>query len=108
MLNIAHLNPDSLPRNPAFSQAVSVAGPARTIYVGGQNAVTADGSVVGDDAGMQTARALENLEVVLAQAGARLEDVVHWSILVVQGQALPAAFAAFRTVWGTRPNPPAI
>ncbi len=108
MLNVSHLNPDALPRNPAFSQAVSVAGPARTIYVGGQNAVLADGAVAGDDAAAQTARALENVEVVLAEAGARLEDVVYWSISLVDGQPLPAAFAAFRQVWGARPNPPAI
>jgi enamine deaminase RidA (YjgF/YER057c/UK114 family) len=42
---ITHHNPAGLPRNPAFSQAVSVEGPTRTIYVGGQNAVDADGTV---------------------------------------------------------------
>src|SRR2546423_13982016 len=108
MLKVTHLNPDALPRSPVFSQAVSVAGPARTIYVGGQNAVAADGSVVGEDVGAQTARALENLATVLAEAGARLDDVVHWSISVVAGQALPGAPAAFQRAWGGRADPPAI
>ena len=36
---IEHLNPDGLMKNPAFSQAVAVTGPHKTIYVGGQNAV---------------------------------------------------------------------
>lgn len=108
MLKVDHLNPPELPRNPAFSQGVSVAGPARTIYVGGQNAVAADGTVVGDDLGTQTTRALENLAAVLAEAGAGLEDVVHWSLAVVAGQPLAGGFAAFQRTWGTRPNPPAI
>jgi enamine deaminase RidA (YjgF/YER057c/UK114 family) len=108
MLNVSHLNPDSLPRNPAFSQGVSVTGPARTIYVGGQNAVAADGSIVGDDLGTQAERALRNLETVLGDAGARLEDVVHWTMSIVEGQPLPPGFAAFQRVWGSRPNPPAI
>ena len=36
-----------LHRNPAFTQAVVVSGPVRTIYVGGQDAVNADGQIVG-------------------------------------------------------------
>jgi enamine deaminase RidA (YjgF/YER057c/UK114 family) len=108
VLDIVHLNPDGLPRNPAFSQAVSVAGHARTIYVGGQNAIGVDGAVIGDDAGTQTARALGNLELVLAEAGAGLDDVVSWTMQVVDGQPLGPAFAAFEQVWGTRQNPPAI
>jgi enamine deaminase RidA (YjgF/YER057c/UK114 family) len=105
---VMHHNPAGLPSNPAFSQAVSVEGPARTIYVGGQNAVAADGSLVGDDAAAQTARALENLGTVLADAGARLDDVVQWMITVVDGQDLGGAFGAFKEVWGERGNPPAI
>jgi enamine deaminase RidA (YjgF/YER057c/UK114 family) len=105
---VTHHNPAGLPRNPAFSQAVSVQGPTRTIYVGGQNAVEADGAIAGHDLAAQTARALRNLELVLADAGARLEDVASWSILVVAGQPLGEAFAAFQQVWDARGEPPAI
>jgi enamine deaminase RidA (YjgF/YER057c/UK114 family) len=107
-MTVAHHNPAGLPSNPAFSQAVSIDGPARTIYVGGQNAVAADGSIVGDDVAAQTARALENLETVLADAGAGLDDVVSWTITAVEGQDLRAGFGAFTQAWGTRGNPPAI
>jgi hypothetical protein len=34
---VAHLNPDGLAHSAAFTQAVLVEGPARTVYVGGQN-----------------------------------------------------------------------
>lgn len=105
---VTHHSPAGLPRNPAFSQAVSVQGPIRTIYVGGQNAVEADGTVTSHDLAAQTVRALRNLELVLADAGARLADVASWSILVVAGQPLAEAFAGFQQVWGTRGEPPAI
>jgi enamine deaminase RidA (YjgF/YER057c/UK114 family) len=107
-MTVTRLNPQGLSRNPAFSQGVAVDGPVRTIYVGGQNAVAADGSIVGDAIGEQTVRALQNLELVLADAGARLEDVVSWSLLVVQGQSLEEGFAGFQQVWGRRSDPPAI
>ena len=102
-----HHNAPDRPASPAFSEAVSVSGSARTIYVGGQNAVDANG-VVGDDLATQTAATLRNLEAVLTEAGAKLEDIVYWSVLVVAGQPLGAAFGAFQQVWGDRGRPPAI
>ena len=108
MPQVTDLNPAELPRNPAFSQGVQVSGPATTIYVGGQNAVNAAGEVVGDDIATQTTQAVRNLERVLADGGAQLEDVVSWTISVVDGQDLRAGFGAFQQVWGTRSDPPAI
>jgi hypothetical protein len=40
---VEHINPEGLTKNPAFSQAVVVTGPAKTIYVGGQDAVDGSG-----------------------------------------------------------------
>ena len=105
---ITHLNPEGLPANPAFSQAVVVEGPVRTIYVGGQNAVTADGTVDGDDVGTQTTRALRNVELVLRAAGAELADIVSWTIYVVDREAIGPGFAAFQQVWSPDDAPPAI
>jgi len=101
-------NPDGLPRNPAFCQAVSVDGPHRTTYVGGQNAVAADGSVPDTDIASQTIRALQNLELVLADAGAAVTDVATWSIRVVDGQPLEDGFRGFLEFWQDRGEPPAI
>jgi enamine deaminase RidA (YjgF/YER057c/UK114 family) len=103
-----HLNPDALPQNPAFSQAVVVEGPVRTVYLGGQNAVTADGSVVGDTLVEQTRQALTNVAAVLAEAGGRLADVVRLTVAVVEGQPVADGFAAFREVWGDAGEPPAL
>lgn len=106
--NVTHLNPEGMHTNPAFTQAVVVEGAARTIYVGGQNAVDADGQIVGDDLATQTEQVFANLETVLAAAGATLHDVVKWTIYVVQGHDIRPGFGVFQRVWGTKPNPPAI
>lgn len=106
---VHHINPDTLHSNSAFTQVVRVTAPATTIYVGGQNAVTTDGTIAGQgDIVAQTEQALANLEAALASAGAGLEHIVKWNVLVVQGQPIEAAFQAFLRVWGDRPNPPAI
>jgi hypothetical protein len=45
-MSTRHINPEGLHRSPAFSQAVVVEQPTKTIYIGGQNGVDADGKVV--------------------------------------------------------------
>src|SRR5262245_33144158 len=83
---VTHLNPDGLHRNPAYSQVATVSGPVKTVYVGGQNAVTATGAIVGEgDLGTQTEQVLRNLEIALAAAGAGLEHVVKWQLFVREG-----------------------
>jgi enamine deaminase RidA (YjgF/YER057c/UK114 family) len=104
---LTHLNPDGLPTNPAFSQAVAVEGALRTVYVGGQNGVGADGAVA-PGIREQTAQALRNLETVLKAAGTTLDCVVRWNVLVVSGASLGEAVDAFAEVWGDRGDPPAI
>jgi enamine deaminase RidA (YjgF/YER057c/UK114 family) len=97
---LTHINPDSLHRNPAFSQGVLVEGPGALLVVGGQNGVNASGSVVSADVGEQTAQALRNLLAVLAEVGAGPSDVAKLTIYLVAGTDLGAAFAASRDVWG--------
>jgi enamine deaminase RidA (YjgF/YER057c/UK114 family) len=104
---LTHLNPDGVPSNPAFSQAVVVSDAARTVYVGGQNGVGPDGAIaVGIRA--QTVQALRNLEIVLAAAGTTLARVVKWNVNVVAGASLADAVAGFADVWDRRAEPPAI
>jgi enamine deaminase RidA (YjgF/YER057c/UK114 family) len=106
---VTHVSPDDMHQNPAFSQAVVVEGAARTIYVGGQNAVDAEGKIVGaGDLAAQTEQVLKNIETVLTASGAGRDDVVKWTILVVQGQDINAGFGAFQRVWGPSARPPII
>lgn len=106
---VQHLNPEGLHRSPAYSQAVVVSGPARTIYVGGQNAVNAAGEVVGKgDFQAQTRQILKNIEACLAAAEAGFEHVIKWTILVVPGQSFQDGYAAFQEFVGDIANPPLI
>jgi enamine deaminase RidA (YjgF/YER057c/UK114 family) len=106
---VEFLNPDGLPKNPAFSNVAVVSGSVRTIYIGGQDAVDAEGKIVGiGDIAAQTEQVLRNLRTALAAATAGPEHVVKWNVLIVDGQDFAPGYAAFRRVWGDRPNPPVI
>ena len=105
--SVQYINPDDLPRNNAFTQAIAVTGPVKTVYVGAQTAVDRSGAIVGiGDIGAQTAQTLKNVQTCLEAAGAGLEHLIQWNIYVVQGQSLGPAIVAFQQWWGGRPNPP--
>ena len=74
-----------------YSQGVLVSGPQQTLYAAGQGPMDADGNLVhvGDVAG-QAARAMDNVEAVLASAGMTLADVVRYD---VHATDLPDYFA---------------
>ena len=103
-----HINPEGLHRSPAFSQAVVVEQPAKTIYIGGQNGVDADGKVVGPTLKEQATQAFRNLAAILESEGASLANIVHWRIAAVQGTSLDDGVAAFQEVWNRADPPPAI
>lgn len=107
-MGVRHINPDGLHRSPAFSQAVVVEQPAKTIYIGGQNGVDADGKVVGPTLREQAVQAFRNLATILESEGASLSNIVHWTIAVVQGQSVGEGVAAFQQVWNPADPPPAI
>ncbi|GHH73130.1 RidA family protein [Promicromonospora soli] len=95
MESIQRLRPPGLVSSPAFSHVAVVPPGATTIYVGGQNAVDQDGSIVGaGDVALQSTRALENAKIALAAAGATFADVVQWTVLFVDGVDLAAAYGA--------------
>jgi enamine deaminase RidA (YjgF/YER057c/UK114 family) len=107
--HVQYINPDGLPKNPAFTNVVTVTGPVKTVYIGGQDAVDSSGNIVGKgDLKAQTEQILKNIQAALEAAGAQPEHVVKWNIYVVQGQSVQEGYAAFQSVWGNLPNPPVI
>ena len=95
MTAIQRIRPQGLVSSPAFSHVAIVPPGATTIYVGGQNAVDAEGNLIGEgDVAAQSARALENAKTALAAASATLGDVVHWTVLFVDGADLAAGYGA--------------
>lgn len=103
-MQIEHHNPDTLHRNPAFTQVVTVRGANALVFVGGQNAVDAAGTIVGDTLAVQTEQALRNVLAALTAVNARQEQVVRLAIYLVQGHDVREAFGAAQRVWGAHPT----
>jgi 2-iminobutanoate/2-iminopropanoate deaminase len=104
-MSITRLNPDTLHKNPAFTQVAVVTNPAKIIYVGGQNGVDTSGKIVSDAIGAQSVQASKNLIAALAAAGATMQHVVKMSIYLVQGQSIQDAFAATKDIPDMKADP---
>lgn len=107
-MTTAWFNPPGLPANPAFSQAVRIPAGADLVFVGGQNGITATGSLAGPGLAEQTTAALDNLGTCLEAAGAALSDVVAWTVLLTEGTSPREGFAAFAEAWPATTPPPTI
>jgi enamine deaminase RidA (YjgF/YER057c/UK114 family) len=93
MAQTSLLRPEGLVRSPAFSHVAIVPPGATTVYIGGQNAVDGDGTLVGgDDVAAQTQQVMTNLHVALAAAGASVQDLVIMTILLLDGVDHAAAY----------------
>jgi enamine deaminase RidA (YjgF/YER057c/UK114 family) len=108
MTTATYINPKALHSSPAFSQVVRVPAGADTVYVGGQNGVGPDGTVVGPGMAEQARQAFANLRTCLDAAGAEVTDIVKWTILTVEGADVRAGLAAFGEFWPRDAAPPAI
>ncbi|HEX3313336.1 MAG TPA: RidA family protein [Gemmataceae bacterium] len=83
-MNVDFLDPPGLCPTFGWTHVVSVRNAAKTVYVSGQVAVDAKGSVVGKgDLKRQTEQAFENVTIALTAAGAKWSDVVKTGIFVV-------------------------
>lgn len=109
MKNVEFLNPDTMSKNPAYSQAVVVRGNNKTIYIGGQNAVDRDGNIIGKgDIGKQSEQVLKNIEAALKAADAGIGNVVKWNIYFVKGQSPQEAMKAFQPHLSKLKTPPLV
>ena len=107
--SVRYINPDSLNKNPAFTNVVVVEGNVKIVHIGGQDALDASGEIVGKgDIVAQTEQILANLRAALEAGGARPEHIIKWNIYIVEGQSLQAGFGAFQNAWPQTPNSPAI
>jgi enamine deaminase RidA (YjgF/YER057c/UK114 family) len=93
-MTITLLQPAGLVTSPAFSHVAIVPPGATTIYIGGQNGVDASGSVVSTDIAEQSLKAVDNASIALAAAGASLNDVFVWTVLIDADADLVAAYGA--------------
>ena len=91
-----------------YAYAATVPAGARLIFLAGACPLDADGATVavGDYAG-QAAQSVVNLRTALADAGARLEDVVSTRVLVASARQedLVAAWQVVRDAFGSHDVP---
>ena len=84
-MNKQSINPPELgaaPRN--YSHAVTLAGPAKLVYVSGQISLGPDGKVIGKgDVRKQCEQVLEHVTIVLRAAGADWGDVIKLNAYMV-------------------------
>ena len=85
------LHPKGWARAQGFSHGVTAEG--RQVFVAGQVGWTAAQQIVGDDFVAQVEQALRNVVAVLAEAGARREDLVRLTWYVTDKQEYLAHLA---------------
>lgn len=103
------LRPAGLVHSPAFSHVAIIPPNATTIIVGGQNAVDADGTLVGaGDIAAQVRAVMSNMITALAAAGAGLEHVVHISLVLAPGVDITAGYGAALETLGALQTPPLV
>jgi len=106
---IKYLNPEGLHKHPAYSQVVITEGPGRTIYIGGQNGINANGEIVGKgDIARQTEQTLKNIDIALASCNASFANLMKLTIYIVQGQDPYKAFQASQPFFSKLSNQPII
>lgn len=92
------IDPDGMPRSPAFAQGVVHHG-GPTVWVGGQNGIDADGALL-EGFAEQCAQAFRNLLTVLDAAGSGPEHVLKLTIQLHADHDAAAGFGAAMPVWG--------
>ena len=92
------LNPESLPAPVGFAHAV-VAASGRTIYLGGQAAHDANGTIVARGIVEQFAQAAANVVTALDAAGAKPEHLVSLQIYVTDVATYRASLKDLATAY---------
>lgn len=95
---VVPVDPPQMHHSPAFAQGM-ITPAGRTLYVGGQNGVDGDGTLL-DGLGPQTEQALRNVLAGLAHAGTGPEHVAKLTVYLAAGVDPGAAYAATAAVWG--------
>lgn len=92
------VNPPELARPSGYSHAI-VAQPGRTIYLAGQTAQGADGTIVGATIAEQFDQAATNLLTALGAAGGQPDDLVSMQIFVTDIEEYVGSRKQIRTAY---------
>jgi enamine deaminase RidA (YjgF/YER057c/UK114 family) len=109
MNQVKFINPEGVMKNPAFSQAVTIGGKGKTIYIGGQNAIDADSKTIGKgDIAAQTEQIMKNIGIILESVGASVKNIVKYTIYFKQGEDIQKAFEAYQKFMPKTATPPLV
>lgn len=101
-------NPPGLydPTANGYSHVAQVAAGARLVFIAGQGGEDAD-SQLSTDFTEQVRQALDNLQIALAAAGARVSDVAKLTVLIVDHglERLEIFGEELHRMWGSAPKP---
>ena len=92
------VNPPELLPGQGFSH-IAIAAPGETIYVAGQTAHQADGTIAGSSMAEQADAALSNLAIALQTVGAQAEHLVAMQIFVTDMVAYREAMPGIGVAW---------
>lgn len=105
---LSFANPPGLydPRPNGYSHLAMVQGPARLVYAAGQGGEDTQGYLA-PDFPTQVRQALANLRTALAAAGARPQDVVKLTVLIVDHtqDRLRIFSEQIQALWADAPTP---
>ena len=89
--NLRFSNPKTLAKPPGYSYVVEATGPNRLIFIAGQLGLDLENKLVGGpgDFRAQAEKAIDNLKLALADAGATLKDVVKINNYLVDMSHIP-------------------
>jgi enamine deaminase RidA (YjgF/YER057c/UK114 family) len=89
--NIRFSNPNTLAKPPGYSYVVEATGPNRLIFIAGQLGLDMENKLVGapGDFRAQANKAIDNLKLALAHAGATIKDVVKINNYLVDMSHIP-------------------
>jgi enamine deaminase RidA (YjgF/YER057c/UK114 family) len=89
--NVRFSNPKTLAKPPGYSYVVEATGPNRLVFIAGQLGLDMENSLVGEpgDFRAQANKAIENLKLALAGAGATISDVVKINNYLVDMSHIP-------------------
>jgi len=108
-MELKYINPENLVKPRGYSHAVSVDGTHKTIYIGGQNAIDENGNLVGkNNFKEQTEQILVNIEKILKNENAKIDDVIKFNIYILQGENSQEGFEVFQKKWGNKEKYPIV
>ncbi len=108
-MEIRYINPKNMAKPRGYSHAISISGNYKTIYIGGQNAIDENGTLIGkNNLKQQTEQVLTNINKILQDSDAKFENIIKFNIHILQGQNPQEGFQTFQERWKDNQNFPIV